>query len=587
MTASSSPSPPRIRAAATFVALALLAVVFVVWRVTRIPPEVASTEAAITARLVVQRAAPAHDSLLVAMLGFYHRRGDRPAWSDGRHPQAAASACAHALAEAARAGLEPADYGGAVLERACERMRAARPAAAAESLAGLDIRLTRAFLRYARDASEGRVPASALDPDWARARAPRDPLATLAAALRPGRTAVVMEALGPGDPGSLALRHALGVALDAAARGGWPRLAAGGTLRRGDSGPAVARLRRRLAAETGADTGTVEAPFDAALERTVRDYQEHHALTPSGVVDAPTRAALGVPAAERARTLALNLERRRWMPLPPPEPCILVNLPDCTLEMRDSARAVLRMRVIVGEARNPTPVFSDAVTYLQFDPTWRVPRRILVEEIAPALKRDRAYLAKNHMRVFFVHAPAPVEVPPETVDWSTAETDTFPYLVVQDGGPGNPLGLIKFMCPNEYDVYLHDTSQRSHFAAAARALSHGCVRVEQPHALAERLLAPRWAEATADSVDSLEAAGIERNVGLPRPMPVHFLYWTAWADSAGAVHYRDDLYGIDRRLDEALKLRRGARFVLNPPLEWGELHRAPTPEAAAVSTRQR
>jgi murein L,D-transpeptidase YcbB/YkuD len=226
------------------------------------------------------------------------------------------------------------------------------------------------------------------------------------------------------------------------------------------------------------------------------------------------------------------------------------------------------MRVVVGERRNPTPVFSDVVTYLQFNPPWRVPKRIVSEELLPAWRRDTTYLTQNRMQVLYVRAPRPPRVEPAAVDWSALERDTFGYMVVQDGGEGNPLGRIKFMCPNEYDVYLHDTPSRSHFVHAERARSHGCIRVERPFDLAARLLAGQMV-AARDSVDSLVARGLEREVGLKRRIPVHVAYWTAWVDSAGATQFRDDLYGIDRRLDEALRGRTTAAFVLNPPLLWG------------------
>ncbi len=575
----SSPAPRRFALVATAIGVIVLAVLLagLWWLGHRRVPESPAVRMAAAIGVALAPAAAGrdtlHDPVERALLDFYRQRGNRAAWSDDRRPHDAALACAHVLALAAREGLDPADYEGAALAHDCSRLRAASQAAAPESLAALDLRLTRAFLRYARDACEGRVPDAALDPDWVKDRRRPDLLGELARALHAGRTGAVMAELGPRDPESLALRAALAQVLHVATLGGWPRLTAGPPLRLGDGSPDVARLRRRLAYELPLDTTSLDAPFDAALLRAVSTFQGRHGIKPTGIVDPPTRAALNVPAAERARTLALNLERRRWLALPPPEPCIIVNLPDYSLELRDSARTVLRMRVVIGERRNPTPVFSDAMSYLAFNPTWRLPRRIVVEEIVPELHRDTSYLASHHMRVFDPrHQPA-LEVPHTAVDWRAAEQDSFRYIVVQDGGPENPLGRIKFMCPNEYDVYLHDTPLRSHFAQVARARSHGCVRVERPHALAERLLAPRYAEAVADSVDSLEAAAVTRYVGLPHPVPVHLLYWTAWVDSAGALQYRDDIYEIDRRLDAALRRGRPDEFVLNPPLEWGVLHR--------------
>lgn len=552
----------------------------------RAPERVA---AVLAARLATPEPPAERDSLEREVRGFYARRHHRPAWSDGRRPGASAFACAEGLARAAREGLDPRDYGGAALGATCERLRRVWPAAAPESLAALELALTRGFLRYARDARDGRLPLTALDPDWLRHREPLAARKRLGEALREGHTALVMDALGPRDPGSRALREALGRLLDTAARGGWPRLLPGEPPRRGDRGPAVARLRLRLAHETALDTSDTAARYDDAVAEAVREFQRRHGLPATGAVDARTRAALDVPAERRARTVALNLERRRWMPLPPREPYLQVNLPDFSLELHDSARVVLRMRVVIGEPRNPTPVFSDAVTYLEFNPTWRVPRRIVAEEIAPAQRRDTSYLARNQMRVFRAGPRGPLEVAHTEVDWRAAESDSFPWLVVEDGGPKNPLGRMKFMCPNEYDVYLHDTPLRSHFTAEARARSHGCVRLQRPRELAERLLASRFAQAVADSVDSLVAGGATRRVLLERGLPVHVMYWTAWVDSAGALQSRDDVYGLDARLADALQSGRVGDFVLNPPVEWDtETTRAAAAErkrAAAVTER--
>jgi L,D-transpeptidase YcbB len=285
-----------------------------------------------------------------------------------------------------------------------------------------------------------------------------------------------------------------------------------------------------------------------------------------------------------------------------PEPYLIVNLPDFTVEVRDSGRVALESRVVVGEPRNPTPVFTAAASYLVVNPTWRLPKRILVEEIVPALKRDTTYFTRHHMRVFFTHGKAPIEVPHRSVDWSVVEDDTFPYIVAQDCGPENPLGRLEFMCPNEYDVYLHDTPQKNLFAGMARAHSHGCVRVEKARALADWLLArdtlsprpvgpkgpiPRKLD-LRDSLDAVIDSLVTRTIGLRTKIPIHFMYWTAWVDSSGAAEFRDDLYGIDQRLDDALRQRRTAAFELNPPLEWGEKHRSlPPPGGAATASAEK
>ncbi len=523
-----------------------------------------------------------------ALLEFYRHHGQRVAWSDGVRPSLEALRCVDVLVDAGSEGLEPGRYAAmalrnqaAVLGRAM--LRGLPPDTA--GLADFDLRLTRSWLNYARDVHDGRLPSAALDPAWVAARDTLDLAGTLRRALGGGDAARALVDLAPGGGDYLDLKRALARYRAIAAAGGWPALPAGIVLKRGASGAPVVALRRRLAAE-GDSTG--EAPeFDAGLAGALRAFQARHGLRTSGTVDSATRAALNVGAAERVQQIAMILERVRWLPDSFPEPCVIVSLADFTLELRDSSRAVLRSRIVVGEPRNPTPVFSARLSYIVVNPTWRLPKRILVEETLPALARDTSWLAKHRMRVLYTHAPRLTEVPRQSVDWTSVEEDSFPYVVVQDPGDENPLGRIKLMCPNPYDVYLHDTPAKSYFSAAARAYSHGCVRVQQARELAEWLLARdtlvalraaawRGKPRPPDLRDSLQAvidSLAMRQIGLKEKVPVHFLYRTAWVDSSGAVQFRDDLYGLDRRLGEALRAGKAAEFVLNPPVEWGEKHR--------------
>ena len=196
------------------------------------------------------------------------------------------------------------------------------------------------------------------------------------------------------------------------------------------------------------------------------------------------------------------------------------------------------------------------------DPTWTLPPSVVQKELPYELKKNPDYLAANRMFVVSIADAKRDTVDPATVDWKLATSDSFPYLIIQSAGPDNPLGRVKIMCPNEYDVYLHDSPQRSRFGVAVRDYSHGCVRVEEALALADSLVAPVLRDSV--TVDSLVARGTWRRVRLPAPIPVHFLYWTAWADESGRMCYRDDIYGLDARLDSALTTRRPAQLAINP-----------------------
>ena len=261
-----------------------------------------------------------------------------------------------------------------------------------------------------------------------------------------------------------------------------------------------------------------------------------------------------------------------------------MNIPESELRVIEHGADSLSMRVVVGSPKDPTPVFADVVTYLEFHPTWGVPKKILIGEMLPKFKKKKDYFASNSIHVFDVHPEIPLEVDPRDVPWERVAEDTFPFVVREDAGQQNPLGQIKFMCPNEYDVYLHDTPARRFFENTSRFLSHGCVRVQDPWALATYLLKDTPL-AAPESLLAVMADSTSRRVGLKHRVPVLVEYRTAWVDSANVVHFRPDVYGLDHRLAEALASGRLADFELNPlvlrnPLmpvqrDWAALRKRP------------
>ena len=487
-------------------------------------------------------------------------------WSHDGEPSVSAAAFTSALADAPREGLDPADYG----ERALRQQLAARrlpgpprPQLEAARIAALDLRLTAAFVRYVRDAAEGRLPASRLDPDWVALRDTLDVQDALSHAIRSARAARRVADLGRTDPEYKALRDALRAYRDLESRGGWPEIPAGPILRPGMQDDRCRALRARLAATNDLHRASGDARFDAALEAGVRQYQLRMGLEPTGRLDDDTRRSLNVKVGERCRTLELNLERARWLPRSLPDPLIRVNIPESELRVFERGADSLSLTVVVGSPEDPTPVFADIVTYLEFHPTWGVPKKILMGEMLPKFKKQKDYFATNSIRVFEVHSEIPLEVDPRDVPWERVAEDTFPFTVRQDAGRQNPLGQIKFMCPNEYDVYLHDTPARRFFERTSRFLSHGCVRVQDPLALATYLLKDTPL-AAPESLAAVMADSTWRRVGLKHRVPVLVEYRTAWVDSAGVVHFRPDVYRLDRRLAEALASGRLSDFEINP-----------------------
>lgn len=240
---------------------------------------------------------------------------------------------------------------------------------------------------------------------------------------------------------------------------------------------------------------------------------------------------------ERRRTLGLNLDRWRALPRDLGARYLLVNVPTYQLQLVEDGKETLSMRVVVGKPEDPTPVFSDAITHIVFSPTWNVPPGILNEEILPGLKEDDTYLEQLGLQM----VKDGKVVDPDDVDLD----DPTSFQVRQPPGPENALGRIKFVLPNRYNVYLHDTPNDGAFEREWRTLSHGCVRLEKPVELAERLLGdqPKW---TREAIEKASVAG-ERAVRLTTPLPVHIVYWTAWIDEDGTLQRAEDVYGRDRR----------------------------------------
>jgi murein L,D-transpeptidase YcbB/YkuD len=320
----------------------------------------------------------------------------------------------------------------------------------------------------------------------------------------------------------------------------------------------VAALRSRLAA-----SGDLAAPapvssgqpapamdsYDGTMAAAVSHFQRRHGLEVTGKVDADTLTELNVPIVDRIRQLQGNLERWRWLPASFGERYILVNVPEFRLDVVDGGKTPVSMRVIVGKTQSRTPAFSDKMTYIELNPDWNLPSDIVNAEVAPKVAANPGYLASHDMEIVKGWGDKEEVVDPSSVDLSQLAKNG--YRLRQRAGDDNPLGKIKFMFPNEFDVYLHDTPADHLFDRAERDFSHGCVRLEKPAELAAYLLKddPKW---TPESIQAAIDSGEHQTISLPRPLPVHILYWTAWADADGTVQFRKDIYGHDDELEKAL-----------------------------------
>jgi murein L,D-transpeptidase YcbB/YkuD len=255
----------------------------------------------------------------------------------------------------------------------------------------------------------------------------------------------------------------------------------------------------------------------------------------------------------RLHQIELNMERWRWMPRTLGERHIVVNIPEYELRVVEGGKPAFTMKVVVGKEASKTPVFSDRMTHVVINPDWSVPDGITRSELAPAMLENPGHLAAQNMRVYV----GDQEVDAGSIDWSDAE-QVARLRVRQEPGAGNALGRLKFMFPNQFNVYLHDTPSGHLFSRDARGFSHGCVRVEDPVRLATHLLRGT-PYGTAEAIEAQVAKGETKTVNLPDPIPVHLVYFTAHVDEKGQVGFREDIYGIDADLSRRLRNREAAR----------------------------
>ena len=473
---------------------------------------------------------------------FYRATGYTPIWTGSdRKSKARREAFLRAIAEADEHGLPAGRYDPETFQINLKSVRSER------DLGRIEVEMSRLFLRYARDIQTGILVPGQVD-DGIKRDVPYRGRTALLTAFSKSTPKPFIKSLAPKDPEYARLMKEKLRFEKLIGRGGWgPRVLAR-SLKPGDTGDAVVQLRNRLMA-MGYLKRTSTAAYDDRMVQAVAAFQRDHGLATDGVAGAGTMAAINIEPATRLTQIIVAMERERWMNMPRGKRHVWVNITDYHARIIDDGKVTFQTRSVVG-ANDPdrrTPEFSDVMEHMVINPTWNVPRSIAVKEYLPLLQRNP--YAAGHLRVIDTRGRI---VPREAVDFTQFTTRNFPFDLKQPPSDGNALGLVKFMFPNRYNIYLHDTPEKQLFGREARAFSHGCIRLNDPFDFAYTLLAPQTRDPKSFFAERLNT-GRETGVELEEYVPVHLVYRTAYTQAKGNIQFRNDVYGRDARIWAALE----------------------------------
>lgn len=473
---------------------------------------------------------------------FYQRNVFQPAWDKSDKV-----ALLKVLSDTELDGLHPADYHYALLDSLRPVMKSP------EERAELDMLFTDAFLLYASHYLNGKVNPETVDSEWKAIRREGNAREFLENALASDQVEEVLRSLEPDFAGYAALRDALARYREVKARGGWESIPEGTTLKPGMTDS----LRLPILAKRLLLTGDLSAPLDdeyvlsSAMVEAIKAYQKRNGLEVDGALGKQTVESLNVPVEVRIDQIIANMERYRWISQNLGQHYVMVNIADFSMKAYRSGQETYRESVIVGKTYRKTPVFSSKMTYIVLNPYWVVPPTILFNDILPEVQKNAGYLNTKNIKVLQGFGTSSEYIDPLTIEWSKYSKGYFPFTLRQEPGPTNALGQVKFMFPNTYNVYMHDTPSKELFQKTDRAFSSGCIRLRNPMDFAYYLLQdqPRW---NKENVQKVLKEGKEQTILLKEHVGVHVLYLTSWIDE-GVVHFRKDIYARDLPLITALK----------------------------------
>lgn len=484
--------------------------------------------------------AAAEDDTVAA---FYRDNGYRTLWTgEAAHDAQRRAALFAALSRAGDHALPTARYDVRALTAQLSAARTEGDRARAE------VALTRAFLSYARDITSGATDPGKVDAGIVREIARPDP-AMLLSQMQSRNPAELLHDLLPKSPRYAQLMRAKLALETRITKGGWGPVVAAKALVPGDTGEAVVSLRNRLIAMGYLDRSATRT-YDVVLQSAVQRFQLDHGLIADGSAYEGTLDQINIAPEERMKSIIVAMERMRWMgDTPLGDRHIWVNLPDFTAKIIDHGKVTFETRSVIGKnvPDQHTPEFSDVMSHMVVNPSWGVPRSIIVNEYLPLLQRNPN--AVSHLQVIDGRGRV---VPRGAVNFAGYSARTFPFGLRQPPSDGNALGKVKFMFPNKYNIYLHDTPAKNLFSHDVRAYSHGCIRLADPFDFAYALLSMQSEDPQGDFARHLNT-GRETTVKLEQELPIHLVYFTAYPGAKGQMTYRRDIYGRDAKLFQALE----------------------------------
>jgi len=419
--------------------------------------------------------------------------------------------------------------------------------------AELEILLTRAFEKYCRQLVNGRWKPHEVDQHWHISTNILS-IKNILNKLESKPVSAIINNVEPEHKGYHALIKHLKIYQAIEKQGGWPLIAEGPKIRLGQEHPQIPEIRRRLRATKDLILNAMDVRnrMDATLMEAVMLFQARHGLVIDGVIGRRTRAAMNVPVETRINQIKVNIERWRWLPSSLGDRYLLINLTGFELNAVEDDKIVLTMPIIIGKKYRETPSFSGQVRYLEINPYWTIPKSIALKDLIPVQLRDQNFFKRKKIKVFDGWSRDAKEVDVSTLPLRKLNQNYFPYLFRQEPGSSNSLGRVKFMFPNPYDIYLHDTPDRYLFDRRVRAFSSGCIRVSDPIRLTAYLLnAPT--QQKEEDVLKLIYRGENRAISLVSAVPIYLLYRTAWTDWDGKLSFRNDIYGRDALMINKLK----------------------------------